>query len=89
VREAAKWLQAVLDGGRPFANLHLAHLTFEVGQEDAALAHFKEHLSWRVQRGRGTCARTLAHGVGRRGRGHADAHVQRLPCSEVLHQEKT
>jgi hypothetical protein len=55
VREAAKWLQAALDGGRPFANLHLAHLTFYAGQEDAALAHFKEHLSWRVQRGRDTC----------------------------------
>jgi tetratricopeptide (TPR) repeat protein len=55
VREAAKWLQAALDGGRPFANLHLAHLTFFAGQEDAALAHLKEHLSWRVQRGRDTC----------------------------------
>jgi hypothetical protein len=28
VREAAKWLQAVFDGRRPFAKLHLAHLTF-------------------------------------------------------------
>jgi len=35
VREAAKWLQAAFDGGRPFANLHLAHLTFYAGQEDA------------------------------------------------------
>jgi len=50
VREAAKWLQAVFDGGRPFANLQLAHLAFGAGQEDAALAHLKEHLSWRVQR---------------------------------------
>ena len=56
VCEAAKWLQAALDGGCPFANLHLAHLTFDAGQEDAALAHLKEHLSWRVQRGRDTCA---------------------------------
>jgi hypothetical protein len=56
VREAAKWLQAAFDGGgRPFAKLHLAHLTFFAGQEDAALAHLKEHLSWRVQRGRDTC----------------------------------
>ena len=55
VRESAKWLQAALDGGHPFANLHLAHLTFYAGQEDAALAHLKEHLSWRVQRGRATC----------------------------------
>jgi len=50
VREAAKWLQAAFDGGRPFANLLLAHLTFYAGQEDAALAHLKEHLSWRTQR---------------------------------------
>jgi tetratricopeptide (TPR) repeat protein len=45
VREAARWLQAAFDGGRGFARLHLAHLTFEAGQEDAALAHLKEHLS--------------------------------------------
>ena len=56
VREAAKWLQAALDGGHPFANLHLAHLAFNAGQEDAALVHLKEHLSLRVQRGRDTCA---------------------------------
>ncbi len=56
VREAAKWLQAAFDDGRPFAKLHLAHLTFYAGQEDAALAHLKEHLSWRVQRGRHICA---------------------------------
>ena len=62
VREAAKWLQAAFDGGRPFAKLHLAHLTFYAGQEDAALAHLKEHLSWRAQRGRDTWP-----GVGRRG----------------------
>ena len=49
-REAAKWLQAAFDGGRSFAKLHLAHLTFDADQEDAALAHLKEHLSWRVQR---------------------------------------
>ena len=49
-------------GGRPFASLHLAHLTFYAGQEDAALAHLKEHLSWRAQRGRDTWP-----GVGRRG----------------------
>ena len=56
VREAARWLQAAFDGGEGFARLHLAHLTFEAGQEDAALAHLKEHLSWVVQRGRDTCA---------------------------------
>jgi tetratricopeptide (TPR) repeat protein len=42
VREAAKWLQAAFDGGRASAKLHLAHLT-DAGQEDAALAHLKEH----------------------------------------------
>jgi hypothetical protein len=56
VREAAKWLQAALDGGHDFARLHLAHLAFGAGQEDAALAHLKEHLSWRVQWGHDTCA---------------------------------
>jgi hypothetical protein len=55
VREAAKWLQAAFDGGRPYAKLHLAHLTF-AGQEDEALAHLKEHLSWRVQWGRDVCS---------------------------------
>ncbi len=49
-------LQAAFDGGRGFARLHLAHLTFEARQEDAALAHLKEHLSWVVQGGRDTCA---------------------------------
>jgi hypothetical protein len=28
---------------------------FDAGQEGAALAHLKEHLSWRVQRGRYVC----------------------------------
>jgi len=59
VRQAAKWLQAALDGRHPFAKLHLAHLTFYAGQEEAALIHLKEHLSWRVQRGRDTrCGQT-------------------------------
>jgi hypothetical protein len=57
VRQAAKWLQAAFDGGGQFAKLHLAHLTFFAGQEDAELAHLKEHLSWHVQRGRDTCVR--------------------------------
>ena len=34
--------------GHACAKLHLAHLTFVAGQEDAALAHLKEHLLWRV-----------------------------------------
>jgi hypothetical protein len=57
--EAAKWLQAAFDGGRPIANLTWRTSPFILiyaGQEDAALAHLKEHLSWRVQRGRDTCA---------------------------------
>ncbi len=56
VREAAKWLQAAFGGGRGLARLHLAHLTFEAGQEDAALTHLKEHLSLVVQGGPDTCA---------------------------------
>jgi hypothetical protein len=56
VRETAKWLQTALDGGHQSAKLHLAHLTWDAGQEDTALAHLKEHLSWSVQRGRATCA---------------------------------
>jgi tetratricopeptide (TPR) repeat protein len=56
VREAAKWLQAAFDGGCWFSKLHLAHLTFDSGQEDVALSHLKEHLSWQVQQGRDTCA---------------------------------
>jgi hypothetical protein len=60
VREAAKWLQTafdgtLVDGGRPFAQLHLAHLAADAGQEDEALAHLKEHLSCRVQWGRYMC----------------------------------
>ena len=42
VREAGKGLHAAFDGGRGFARLHLAHLTFEAGQKDAELAHLKE-----------------------------------------------
>ena len=59
VREAAKWLQAAFNGGVCHAKLHLAHLTFCAGQEDAALAHLKDYLSWRVQWGRDKC-----HGCG-------------------------
>ena len=53
--EEAKWLQAAFDGDCPFAKMHLAYLTFYAGQEDVALAHLKEYLSWRVQRGRDIC----------------------------------
>ncbi len=49
---------------------------FDAGQEDAALAHIKEHLSWRLQRGCDTCA---CCGLwANAGRAHAVSHVQRL-----------
>jgi hypothetical protein len=44
VREAAKWLQAAFDGGHAFAKLHLAQLTYNAGQEDAALANLDMHV---------------------------------------------
>jgi tetratricopeptide (TPR) repeat protein len=56
VREAEKWLQTALDGGVTTARLHLAHLAFDAGQEDTALAHLKDYLSWCVERGRDWCA---------------------------------
>jgi hypothetical protein len=37
VHETARTLQAALDSGHAFSRLHLAHLTFEAGQEDAGL----------------------------------------------------
>jgi hypothetical protein len=51
--------------------------------QPAALAHLVNHLSWLVQDGRETCAGQTRGGANT-GRGHAHAHVQRLPCSEVL-----
>jgi hypothetical protein len=64
------------DGGRAFAKLHLAHLTMRV----------KRTRRWHIS--------ITSHGVfngdvtlalwANAGRGHADAHVQRLPGSEVL-----
>jgi len=82
VREAAKWLQAAFDGGGlPFAKLHLARLTFYAGQEDEALAHLKEHLSWRRRvtiRSRSlvsTSSRALASCADAKGEG--DTHVER------------
>ena len=47
--------QATINMGVVF-KLHLTHLTFDASQEDTSLAHLKEHLSWRVQRGRDPCA---------------------------------
>jgi tetratricopeptide (TPR) repeat protein len=56
VRLAEKWLQTALDLGRTAARLQLAHLACDAGQEDTALAHLQDYLSWCVQRGRNRCA---------------------------------
>ena len=56
VREAEKWLQTALSLGRTSARLHLAHLAFDTGPEDTALAHLQDYLSWCVERGRIRCA---------------------------------
>jgi len=56
VREAEKWLQTVLRWGDKLAYLHLAHLAFDAGHEDTALAHLQDYLSWCVERGRSRCA---------------------------------
>ena len=55
VEEATTWLQTALAAGHNHASLHLAHLAYEAGQEDAALAHLKNYLSLRVARGRDWC----------------------------------
>jgi hypothetical protein len=49
VREEAKRLQAVFDGGRPFAKLHLAHVTF-----DEAVMRGKRTRRWHIS-SRSTC----------------------------------
>jgi tetratricopeptide (TPR) repeat protein len=56
VREAEKWLQTAVDLGRPAARLHLAHLAFDAGSEEMALAHLEDYLSWCVEQGRNRCA---------------------------------
>ncbi len=56
VREAEKWLQTALDLGRTEARLHLAHLTFDAGQEASALQYLQDYLSWCVEGGRNQCA---------------------------------
>ena len=53
--EAATWLKAALDTGEGLASLHLAHLAYDAGQEDTALAHLKDYLSWHVATGRDCC----------------------------------
>ena len=55
MKEAAAWLKIALAGGEEHARLHLAHLCFYADQEEAALAHLKAYLSWRVARGRAWC----------------------------------
>ena len=50
VREAAKWLQAAFDGAHNLQNCTW-RTSLDAGQEDAALAHLKEHLSWRTEDG--------------------------------------
>jgi len=56
VYEAEQWLELALKYRQDFARLHLAYLAFDSGDEDAALAHLKAHLSWFVQEGHGECA---------------------------------
>jgi len=55
VREAAKWLQAAFRWSSICKTAPGAP-RFDAGKGDAALAHLKEHLSWRVRRGCDTCA---------------------------------
>ena len=55
VGEAAMWLQTALAIGAEVASLHLAHLAYDAGQEDAAVTHLQNHLAWCVSRGRNWC----------------------------------
>ena len=55
VKKAATWLTTALAAGYGPANLHLAHLAFDAGVEDRALAHLKDYLSRLVARGRDRC----------------------------------
>ena len=49
------WLQKALAGGKKAAGLNLAHLEFDAGQEDKALQHLQDYLSWLVGRARDWC----------------------------------
>jgi hypothetical protein len=68
--------------------MHLQNCTWrtslDAGREDAALAISKST-------SRGVCNgdMTVAPVWANAGRGHADAHVQRLPCSEVLQRRSS
>ena len=55
VREARKWLETAVHGQIIMAQLHLAHLVFDTGQEDTALALLQDYLSACVERGRNWC----------------------------------
>ena len=57
VCEAARWLQAAFHGGHTFAHLYLVCFpAYDAWEHNTALLHLKRHLSWHVERGRGTCA---------------------------------
>ena len=55
VQEAATWLKIAHAAGNRVASMHLAHLAFDEGQEDTALGHLKDYISWRVEQGRNWC----------------------------------
>jgi tetratricopeptide (TPR) repeat protein len=80
VLEAAKWLHAALDDGHEFANLHLAHLTFRCGPRGRGAGASERAPLVACAAGTLRLRRVWAN----TGRGYANAHVQRLPCSEVL-----
>ena len=55
VREVAEWLQAAFEGGHALHRCSRHTLPLMRAKEDEALAHLREHLTWRVERGRHTC----------------------------------
>ena len=80
VREAERWLQTALDGRR-CRNGTLAPdapLLCDPGQEDTALAHLQDYLSWWVEWGRNCFAGCWQQ------RGEDAQMLRRLPCSEVF-----
>jgi hypothetical protein len=85
VREAAKWLQAAFDGGRPFANLaHLNSMRAKSIELRCAKRTRRRHVSKSTSHGVRNRDVTLAPEWANAGRGHSHAHVHRLPCREVL-----
>jgi len=55
VKEAVTWLKTALAAGKRVASLHLAHLAYDAGQEDRAVDHLKDYLSWHGAWGRRWC----------------------------------